>query len=538
MPAPTGGKCETRLGSLWQRFFRLRHVPKSARSRDTPNPLRRVLGAPELIALGVGGIIGAGIYVLTGAVASQHAGPAVCLSFVLSGSSCALAALCYAELASMIPAAGSAYVYAYATMGEAMAWTIGWSLVLEYLFTVGLVSIGWSGYFSSLLRDIGILLPPEWTAPYGTHLVQLPGQGWVIATGELAQWLRGHGVHMEDLPQASGWVNVPAVAIVLSLSALLVLGIRESATLNTAIVLFKTGALLCFVAAAFRYLTTHPEVWHQNWDPFVPPNRGEFGQFGWSGVLRGAGMIFFAYLGFDVVSTAGQEAKNPQRDLPIGILGSLSLCTILYVLVAIALTGAVHYSRLAVPDPIAVGVEAIGARWLAPVVKLGAISGISSVILVFLLGQSRIFWAMAEDGLLPPHLARIHPRFQTPYVATVVSGVAGALLGAFCPILVLNELVSIGTLFAFILVCLGVLILRHTQPELPRPFRVPWVPWLPLAGVGICFLQMVSLPARAWARLILWLILGWALYLGYGIHRSKACQELPAPSPKSASPGA
>ena len=454
--------------------------------------LRRSLGPLNLTALGIGSIIGTGIFVLTGAAASQFAGPALVISMVIAAVGCAFAGLCYAEFASMIPVSGSAYTYAYATMGELMAWIIGWDLVLEYALSAATVAVGWSGYAASLLREVGVVLPAQ--------LVAGPGQTIALADGTAAR----------------GVFNVPAALSVLAVSALLVRGIRESARVNTTIVLVKLTVLVLFVIAGIAYV--RPE----NWTPFVPPNQGTFGHFGWSGVLRGAGVIFFAYIGFDAVSTAAQEAKNPRRDMPIGILASLGICTALYIAVALVLVGIVSYTELNVPDPIAVGIDATGLTWFSPVIKLGAILGLLSVMLVVLLGQTRIFYSMSRDGLLPPLFRAVHPRFRTPHYSTILVGIVVALAAGLLPIGVLSVLTSMGTLLAFTIVCVGVIILRRTNPELERPFRTPGMPWVPLLGAAICLAQMAGLPGSAWERLAIWLVIGLAIYFLYGRRRAAA----------------
>ena len=448
--------------------------------------LHRALGPGALVLLGIGAIIGAGIFVLTGDVASHYAGPGLVLSMSLAGIACAFAGLCYAELSSMIPIAGSAYTYCYATFGEFVAWIIGWDLILEYSLSSSTVALGWGANFVSFLAGIGLPFPARFAAAPGT-IVTMPD---------------GH--------TATGIFNVPAAFICLFITALLVTGVKESARTNTIIVIIKLGVLALFLFVASRFVDT------SRWTPLVPPNTSEFGHFGWSGVLRGAGIIFFAYIGFDAVSTAAQEAKNPQRDMPIGILGSLAVCTVAYIAVALVLTGVVDYHKLGVPDPLNVGVEATGIRWLSPIVKLGVLAGLFSVILVNLLAQPRIFYSMSRDGLLPPVFSRIHHRFRTPHVTTLVTGICVAMAAGIFPLGVLSQLVSMGTLLAFGLVCVGVLILRRTDPDRVRPFRTPGMPWVPIVGALICLYLMLGLPRATWERLVIWLVIGLAIYFGYG----------------------
>lgn len=486
-------------------------------TEEGKHSLAKVLGPWNLTSLGIGCIIGAGIFVLTGSAAANYAGPAISLSFIFSAISCALAGLCYAEFASMIPRAGSAYTYAYATMGELMAWIIGWDLVLEYLCGASTVAVGWSGYVVSFLRDFGITIPAQLTAATGTVLIQLPEGGWVQSTAALAAQLTAKGLNPATMPHLTALFNLPAVLITGIVTVLLVVGIRESAHFNNLIVLVKVAVILMFIGVGFFFVKV------QNWTPFLPPNTGAFGDFGWSGVLRGAGVIFFAYIGFDAVSTAAQEAKNPQRDMPIGILGSLVICTVLYILVSLVMTGMVKYTHLAVPDPIAVAVNAAGDRlfWLRPFIKIGAIAGLSSVILVLLLGQTRVFYSMSHDGLLPPAFSKVHAKFRTPYVTTLVTGVVAAVVSGTFRISELGELVSIGTLLAFIIVCVGVLILRWRHPEISRAFKTPGLPYVPILGVAACLAQMVGLPGITWLRLVIWMVVGFVIYFLYSRRHSK-----------------
>ncbi len=484
--------------------------------------LNRALTATNLVLLGIGAIIGAGIFVLTGTAAANYAGPAIALSFVLAGAGCLFAGLCYAEFASMIPVAGSAYTYGYATLGELIAWIIGWDLILEYLFAASTVAVGWSGYFTAFMASLGINLPPALTgAPFsvvGTHTL-VPAQVCVDpATGGVAVDAVSHTAVTVANCAAGGFqlgegiVNLPAVLLVLLLTALLVVGIKESAKFNNIIVFVKLAIVLLVIAFGIKYINT------ANWTPFIPPNTGESGHFGWSGIVRGAGVIFFAYIGFDAVSTAAQEAKNPQRDLPIGILGSLAVCTVLYIAMALVMTGMAHYTELNVPHPVFVAIQKAGPAlaWLGFLVNIGAIAGLSSVVLVMLMGQPRIFYSMSRDGLLPAVFGKVHPKFRTPYVATIITGLVAAVIAGIFPIGLLGELVSIGTLLAFVIVCAGILVLRYTQPDLPRPFRTPWVPAVPILGILICGYLMLGLPMDTWIRLIVWMGLGMAIYFLYG----------------------
>jgi len=471
--------------------------------------LKRTLGPLNLTTLGIGAIIGAGIFVLTGQAAALHAGPAVPISMILVGIACAFAGLCYAEMASAVPVAGSAYTYSYATMGEFVAWIIGWDLVLEYAAGAATVGVGWSGHFVSLMGQIGIHFPAT--------LTNAPTQ-WCTAANVAAAV---PGCVHSGLVLTGAIVNAPAVLIVAVMSTILVIGIKESATVNNFIVILKVAIILLIVVVGLGHINP------ANWKPFIPVNTGEWGTFGPSGILRGAGLVFFAYIGFDAVSTAAQESKNPQRDMPIGILGSLAICTVLYVVVSAVLVGMVPYRELNLPAPMAYAMEKIGApTWVRLLVDVGAVLGLGSVILVMLLGQSRVFYSMSRDGLLGKWAASVHPKFRTPYLSTIFTGVAVGLATGILPLQLLGQLVNIGTLLAFVLVCIGVLVLRRTRPDLDRPFRTPWVPFVPIMGILCCFGLMLTLPEDTWIRLLVWLIIGLAIYFGYGRKHSHLQKEL------------
>jgi len=475
--------------------------------------LKRSLGAVNLVTLGIGAVIGAGIFVLTGQAAALYAGPAVALSFVLAGITCAFAGLCYAEFASIIPIAGSAYTYGYATLGEFVAWIIGWDLVLEYAFGASTVASGWSGYFTSLLQQFGIQIPPQLTASTGTQLVLYQNQwGPVMSLPP--------GVSDAGLPHVTAAINLVAMAIVMLITVILVIGIKESANFNSGIVFIKLSVVAIFLVVGGYFLIRHPGLARTNWHPFVPPKDAN-GNFGWGGISKGASRIFFAYIGFDAVSTAAQEAKKPQRDMPIGILGSLAICTILYILVSLVLTGLVSYTRLNVGAPVALGIDATGVSWGALLVKIGAVFGLATVMLVMLLGQTRVFYSMSKDGLLWKWASAIHPRFRTPWITTIVFGIFAALFPAFLPIGRLADLVNIGTLLAFTIVCAGVWVLRVRHPELHRPFKTPLVPLVPILGIGSAIFLMSRLAAITWEVMIGWLIFGLIIYFGYSVGHSK-----------------
>ena len=513
------------MANLWVKKS-IESLKAEAAVSDEQGGLKRTLSATNLTALGIGAIIGAGFFVLTGHAAAENAGPAIALSFVLGGLACAFAGLCYAEMASTVPIAGSAYTYAYATMGEFIAWLIGWDLILEYMVGAVTVAVGWSGYVTSFLRDFGINIPAQFASSPGTKLIEIPNaiadklhmrHGWAEMTESVTKLLTENGVDFSGFATVTGIVNVPAMFIVAAVTALLVIGIQESARVNNVIVIIKVTIVVLFILFGLRYVST------ENWGGKFIPDRdpGDFFKYGWGGIFRGAGLVFFAYIGFDAVSTTAQEAKNPQRDLPIGILGSLVICTILYVLGALVMTGVVNYKQLDVPDPVAVAIDAMHMQWFAWFVKLGAIAGLSSVILVMLLSQPRIFFAMAKDGLLPSVVAKIHPRFRTPWITTIITGLIVMVAAGTIPIGIAGELTSIGTLFAFAVVSAGVLYLRITQPGVERPFRTPFVYFTAPMGVISAVLLMATLPFDTWVRLVVWMVIGLVIYFVYGARHSR-----------------
>ncbi len=497
------------------RLFRIKPMSllTTEAHEEGENTLKRSLSALNLITLGIGAVIGAGIFTLTGQAAALHAGPAVSLSFVLAGFTCAFAGLCYAEFASIIPIAGSAYTYGYATLGELVAWIIGWDLCLEYAFGAATVASGWAGYFNSLLQQLGIVIPPALTTTTGNVLVKY--QGIWIEKMSLPP-----GISDVGLQHATGLFNLVAVLIVLVITTILVIGIKESANFNSAIVIVKLGIVGVFLVVGGYFLVKHPEIASGNWHPFIPPADGH-GNFGWGGIPTAAASIFFAYIGFDAVSTAAQEAKNPQRDMPIGILGSLVVCTVLYILVSLVLTGLVNYKTLNVSAPVALAIDATGVGWGSLLVKIGAVFGLATVMLVMLLGQSRVFYSMSKDGLLPKWASAIHPKFRTPWITTIVFGAFAALMPAVFNIDVLSQLVNIGTLLAFTIVCAGVWILRVREPEMKRPFKAPLVPAVPILGILSAVYLMSRLSKVTWIVMIVWLVIGLGIYFSYSIKHSK-----------------
>lgn len=468
----------------------------SIESEHKNSELKRALGPWQLTALGVGGTIGTGIFVLTGLEAALHAGPAIAISFIIAGIGCLFAGLCYAEFAAMAPVSGSAYTYTYATLGEFAAWFIGWDLLLEYMFAAGTVAVGWSRYFLAFLDILGIHLPPALTAaPFAS-------------TDGLSVELTG------------SILNVPAVLVTLLVTWVCAIGIRQTSLLNSIVVVLKIAVILAIIVFGAFYINV------DNWTPVIPENTGTWGEFGWSGILRASGVIFFAYIGFDAVSTAAQEARKPSFDLPFGLLVGLLICTVLYILMSATLTGLVPYTELNDAAPVAVALSAhAGLNWLTPLVVFGALAGLTSVVLVLILGQARILLAMARDGLLPPAFGGVHKEYKTPYFATWVTGSFAALMAGLFPIGILAELVSIGTLVAFVMVCASVLVLRYKRPELERPFKVP-APWFVcLAGVFFCSMMALSLPLDTWLRLIIWMLVGCVVYFCYGRHHSVARKE-------------
>jgi APA family basic amino acid/polyamine antiporter len=480
------------------------HEEHGVHGNSSEHSLKRTLGAPSLVALGIGAIIGAGLFSITGGAAAHNAGPAVTISFVIAAIACGFAGLCYAEFASMIPVAGSAYTYSYATMGEFMAWIIGWDLVLEYAVGAATVAISWSRYLVKFFAYYDIHLPAALTlSPFNS-------------------------VTLIDGTTASGMINLPAVFIVVMMSLLLIKGTKESATVNGVIVALKIAVVLIFIALGWAYINT------ANYTPYIPENTGNFGDFGWSGIVRAAGIIFFAYIGFDAVSTAAQEAKNPKRDMPIGILVSLAICTVLYILFAHVMTGVANYTSFQGADgiaPVAVAIDHMGNMgadgkiipafpWLNKAIIIAILAGYSSVIMVMLMGQTRVFFSMSKDGLLPKIFSDVHPKFQTPWKSNILFMVFVSLFAAFVPADVVGEMTSIGTLLAFVLVCFGIIVLRKAQPDLPRAFKTPFVPVVPILGILACLAMMASLPGDTWLRLIIWLALGFVIYFGYGMKHS------------------
>lgn len=469
----------------------------SVSEAETPSGsgLRRELAMFHLVMIGVGSTIGAGIFVITGTAAAQYAGPAISISFLIAGLACLFSALCYAELTSMIPVAGSAYTYAYVTLGEGIAWVIGWCLILEYLVAASTVAVGWSGYFAGTIANLGMAMPVQ------------------LANAPL-------GVSAQGLTFTGAVLNLPAVGIVLAMTGVLFVGVRESAIANSILVSIKIGIILLVILFGAAHVDTH------NWHPFVPTHNAATGAFGWSGVFRASGVIFFSYVGFDTISTSAQESRDPQRSLGWAILIALAICTALYVGMSLVMTGLVAYTRLNAADPILVAIEAAGPDlvWMRPMVSVAAIIGLASTIMVTLYGQTRIFYTMAQDGLLPPLFAKLHVRFRSPALGTLIVGISCAAIAGLFPLDVLSELVSMGTLLAFAIVCAGVLILRHREPEAPRKFKVAFSPFVPLAGMGSAIYLITSLPSATWSRLAVWMVIGGVIYFAYSAPRSHAAR--------------
>jgi basic amino acid/polyamine antiporter, APA family len=483
------------MSSVLQRLFAVRSVDAIVRDAEKAPKLNRVLTARSLTAIGLGSTIGTGVFVFTGQVAAQNAGPALTIALLIAAVGAGLAAICYAEFAAMLPVSGSAYSYTYATLGEALAWIIGWNLSLEYLMSASAVAVSWSAYIVDILAKVDIELPAA--------LVNAPFRkagGGLAFTGAI--------------------INLPAVLIIIVLGIVCYIGIRQSSALNIAMVLIKIAAIVVFVLAGVSYIDP------ANWQPYLPENTGKVGEFGISGLLQGAGIIFFSYIGFDAASTTARETRNPQRDVPLGIFASLIISMILYVAMASVMTGMVHYSQLNVAKPVAIALNAHPQlAWLGGVIEIGIIIGMTSVILMSLLGQPRILLSMADDGLLPRKVAAVHPKYRTPHVATVVTIVFAAFAAGLLPLDVLGELIVIGILLAFAMVCIGVLVLRYTRPNIERPFRVPFAPVTCIAGAVVCFGLTITLPDGTWWRLLIWSILGYSIYALYGYRHSKLRAE-------------
>ncbi len=483
----------------------LRKTVEQVQRETQTSELKRTLGAWNLVFLGIGCIIGAGIFVRTGNAAALHAGPAVLLSFLVAGIVCALAGLCYAELSSTLPVSGSAYTYSYTTIGEFAAWIMGALLLLEYGLAASVVAVGWAGYVVSLLGDYGVVIPVELTGPTGHH-VQKAGVD-ILVNGAPVEYL----------------FNLPAFLICIALSCLLVVGVSESAKVNNVIVAIKMTVIIAFILICGWFVIQHYDTLKQNWDPFIPPSTGDKGEFGWGGVFRAASIVFFAYIGFEAVSTAGQEAKDPKKDMPVGIIGSLVVCTILYILVSIVMTLIVNYKELNVPDPVAVAVDALGPQWawFAQIIKAGAIIGLTSVVLVLMYGQTRIFYTMARDGLLPRVFATVHKKFKTPWVNTLAVGLITAFAAGFFDINVLGDMTSVGTLAAFAIVCLSVIWLRRTHPEIPRGFKVPLYPVLPALGIIACGALILTVEYRVLVFFFWYTLAAVVMYFAYGMRNSR-----------------
>ena len=507
--------------SIWGRMMARKTVAQVQRETET-SELKRTLGPWNLLFLGIGCIIGAGIFVRTGNAAALHAGPAVLISYLIAGFICALAGLCYAELSSTLPVSGSAYTYSYTTVGEFAAWVMGALLLLEYGLAASVVAVGWAGYVVSLLGDYGIHIPAALTGPAGHAL------------------MRGSGTEMTPVLDAAGIpvttiFNLPAFLICMALASLLVIGVSESAKFNNVIVAIKTSVIIAFIIIGGWFVIQHYDTLKANWDPFIPPPTGEKGEFGWSGIMRAASIVFFAYIGFEAVSTAGQEAKNPAKDMPFGLLGSLFVCTILYILVSIVLTLLVNYKVLNVPDPVAVAVDALGPQWawFAKIIKVGAIVGLTSVVLVLMYGQTRIFYTMARDGLLPRIFSIIHPKFKTPWINTILVGLITAFAAGFFDINTLGDMTSVGTLAAFAIVCLSVMWLRRTHPEIPRGYRVPFYPVVPILGIIFCIGLIFSVETRVLIFFAWYTAAMIVLYFVYGMRNSKLYRgETPIHAPE------